>query len=130
MRVTNMVGALLAITLAGSDRPATGCRSGEAGFTQSSNAHRKGEEGRWPDVGGGRAFLLPKLLAQSPQRGSHYSRTKIFDNVYIIGNSGTAVYVIQTSGRGLSTVDALGADQVETRLLAADFRSSASIQPT
>jgi metallo-beta-lactamase class B len=42
--------------------------------------------------------------------------SKIFDNVYIIGNSGTAVYVIQTSA-GLLMVDALGADQVDTQLL-------------
>jgi metallo-beta-lactamase class B len=42
--------------------------------------------------------------------------TKIFDNVYVIGNSGTAVYVIQTSA-GLLMIDALSADQVETQLL-------------
>jgi metallo-beta-lactamase class B len=42
--------------------------------------------------------------------------SKIFDNVYIIGNSGTAVYVIQTSA-GLLMIDSLGADQVETQLL-------------
>ncbi len=42
--------------------------------------------------------------------------TKIFDNVYIIGNSGTAVYVVQTSA-GLLMIDSLGADQVETQLL-------------
>ena len=42
--------------------------------------------------------------------------SKIFDNVWIIGNSGTAVYVIQTSA-GLLMIDSLGADQVETQLL-------------
>jgi metallo-beta-lactamase class B len=42
--------------------------------------------------------------------------SKIFDNVYIIGNSGTAVYVIQTSA-GLLMIDSLAADQVETQLL-------------
>jgi metallo-beta-lactamase class B len=42
--------------------------------------------------------------------------TKIFDNVYVIGNSGTAVYVIQTSG-GLAMIDALAANQVDTQLL-------------
>jgi metallo-beta-lactamase class B len=42
--------------------------------------------------------------------------TKIFDNVYVIGNSGTAVYVVQTSA-GLLMIDALSADQVETQLL-------------
>src|SRR5712692_6566215 len=34
--------------------------------------------------------------------------TKIFDNVYAIGNSGTAVYVIQPSD-GLLMIDSLGA---------------------
>ena len=42
--------------------------------------------------------------------------TKIFDNVYAIGNSGTTVYVIQTSA-GLLMIDALAANQVETQLL-------------
>jgi metallo-beta-lactamase class B len=42
--------------------------------------------------------------------------TKILDNVYIIGNSETAVYVIQTSA-GLLMIDSLSADQVETQLL-------------
>jgi metallo-beta-lactamase class B len=42
--------------------------------------------------------------------------TKIFDNVYAIGNAGTAVYVVQTSD-GLLMIDSLGANQVETQLL-------------
>ena len=42
--------------------------------------------------------------------------TKIFDNVYAIGNSGTVVYVVQTSD-GLLMIDSLGANQVETQLL-------------
>ena len=42
--------------------------------------------------------------------------TKIFDNVYAIGNSGTTVYVVQTSA-GLLMIDSLGAAQVETQLL-------------
>jgi metallo-beta-lactamase class B len=42
--------------------------------------------------------------------------TKIFDNVYVIGNSGTAVYVVQTSD-GLLMIDSLGANQVDTQLL-------------
>jgi len=42
--------------------------------------------------------------------------TKIFDNVYAIGNSGTTVYVIQTSA-GLLMIDSLGANQVESQLL-------------
>jgi metallo-beta-lactamase class B len=42
--------------------------------------------------------------------------TKIFDNLYVIGNAGTVVYVIQTSD-GLAMIDSLGANQVETQLL-------------
>ena len=42
--------------------------------------------------------------------------TKIFDNVYTIGNAGTVVYVIQTSD-GLLMVDSLGANQVDSQLL-------------
>jgi len=49
--------------------------------------------------------------------------TKIFDNVYALGNSGTTVYVLQTSA-GLLMIDALGAGdaasttaQVESQLL-------------
>ncbi len=49
--------------------------------------------------------------------------TKIFDNVYAIGNSGTTVYVVQTTA-GLLMIDALGAGtadattaQLETQLL-------------
>lgn len=42
--------------------------------------------------------------------------TKIFDNVYAIGNSGTTVYVIQTSA-GLLMIDSLAANQVDSQLL-------------
>src|SRR5215472_2697714 len=42
--------------------------------------------------------------------------TKIFDNVYVIGNQGTVVYVINTSD-GLLMIDSLGANQVESQLL-------------
>jgi metallo-beta-lactamase class B len=42
--------------------------------------------------------------------------TKIFDNVYVIGNQGTVVYVINTSD-GLLMIDSLGANQVDTQLL-------------
>jgi len=42
--------------------------------------------------------------------------TKLFDNVYAVGNSGTTVYVIQTSA-GLLMIDALSANQVDSQLL-------------
>jgi metallo-beta-lactamase class B len=43
--------------------------------------------------------------------------TKIFDNVYVIGNQGTVAYVFQTSD-GLLMIDSLGPDQVDSQLLA------------
>ncbi len=42
--------------------------------------------------------------------------TKIFDNLYAIGNTGTVVYVAQTSA-GLLMIDSLGANFLETQLL-------------
>ena len=42
--------------------------------------------------------------------------TTIFDNVSVIGNAGTVVYVVQTSD-GLLMIDSLAANQVETQLL-------------
>ena len=42
--------------------------------------------------------------------------TKIFDNVYVIGNTGTVVYAIATSG-GIILLDSLAANQVESVLL-------------
>jgi metallo-beta-lactamase class B len=42
--------------------------------------------------------------------------TKIFDNVYAIGNAGTTVYVIQTSA-GLLMIDSMAGNQLETQLL-------------
>jgi len=42
--------------------------------------------------------------------------TKIFDNVYAIGNQGTSAYVIETSD-GLLMIDSLPADQTEAQLL-------------
>lgn len=42
--------------------------------------------------------------------------TKIFDNVYVIGNAGTVVYAITTS-EGIILLDSLAANQVEPLLL-------------
>jgi metallo-beta-lactamase class B len=42
--------------------------------------------------------------------------TKVFDNVYAIGSIGTVAYVIQTSA-GLMMIDALSANEVDSRLL-------------
>lgn len=42
--------------------------------------------------------------------------TKIFDNVYVVGNAGTVVYVVETSA-GLVMFDSMTAAQLETQLL-------------
>ncbi len=42
--------------------------------------------------------------------------TKIFDNVYVIGNTGTVAYAITTTD-GIMLLDSLGANQVDTVLL-------------
>lgn len=42
--------------------------------------------------------------------------TRIFDNVYAIGSTGTVAYVIQTSA-GLIMIDALSPEELETKLL-------------
>jgi metallo-beta-lactamase class B len=42
--------------------------------------------------------------------------TRIFDNVFVIGNAGTVAYVIRTSA-GLVMIDALNANQVESVVL-------------
>ena len=42
--------------------------------------------------------------------------TKIFDNLYVIGNQGTVAYVIATSD-GLLMIDSLAANQVDSQLL-------------
>src|ERR1700686_1322652 len=60
-------------------------------------------------------FLCEAPSANSPN-DPLIAPTKIFDNVYAIGNSGTTVYVIQTSD-GLLMIDSLAANQVEAQLL-------------
>ncbi len=42
--------------------------------------------------------------------------TRLFDNLYVIGNAGTVVYVVQTSN-GLVMFDSMTAAQLETQLL-------------
>jgi metallo-beta-lactamase class B len=63
-----------------------------------------------------------RFFCESPRGNSPndpaIAPTKIFDNVYIIGNTGTVVYVVQTSD-GLVMFDALNANQVESDLLPA-----------
>ncbi len=44
--------------------------------------------------------------------------TQIFDGVYIIGNSGTAAYIVKTSA-GLLMIDSMATNQVDTQVLPA-----------
>ena len=60
-------------------------------------------------------FFCEAPRANSPNDPT-IAPTKIFDNVYVIGNAGTVAYVIHTSA-GLLMIDALGANQVDTLLL-------------
>ena len=71
-------------------------------------------------AGGSRWAETEHFFCEAPRANSAndplIEATKILDNVYVIGNQGTVVYVIQTSA-GLLMFDSLGADQVETQLL-------------
>jgi metallo-beta-lactamase class B len=112
MRVTNMVGALLAITLPGLI-PAQPPAKPDSPEVQA--LIEKANKAGGPMWAGEEHFFCE---APRPNRPDDpvIPASKIFDNVYIIGNSGTAVYVIQTSA-GLLMIDSLGADQVQTQLL-------------
>jgi glyoxylase-like metal-dependent hydrolase (beta-lactamase superfamily II) len=98
-----------------SSRSAGSRGSSEAGFTRSEGAIEKAKKAGGPRWAGEEHFFCE---APRPNRPDDpvIPPSKIFDNVYIIGNSGTAVYVVQTSA-GLLMIDSLGADQVETQLL-------------
>jgi metallo-beta-lactamase class B len=116
MRVTNMVGALLAITLPGlipAQTPAAAPAKPDSPEVQA--LIEKAKKAGGPMWAGEEHFFCE---APRPNRPDDpvIPASKIFDNVYIIGNSGTAVYVIQTSA-GLLMIDSLGADQVQTQLL-------------
>jgi metallo-beta-lactamase class B len=60
-------------------------------------------------------FFCEEPRANSPN-DPPIEPTKIFDNVYVIGNQGTVAYVISTSD-GLLMFDSLSADQTDTQLL-------------
>src|SRR5580698_1664102 len=116
MRVTNMVGALLAITLPcliPAQPPAAAPAKPDSPEVQA--LIEKAKKAGGPMWAGEEHFFCE---APRPNRPDDpvIPASKIFDNVYIIGNSGTAVYVIQTSA-GLLMIDSLGADQVQTQLL-------------
>ncbi len=71
-------------------------------------------------AGGPRWAEEARFFCEAPRANSPMdpviTPTKIFDNVYAIGTTGTTVYVVQTSA-GLLMFDALGANQVESILL-------------
>src|SRR5580704_8703916 len=116
MRARNMVGAFLAITLPGmllAQAPEAAPAKPDSPEVQA--LIEKAKKAGGPMWAGEEHFFCE---APRPNRPDDpvIPPSKIFDNVYIIGNSGTAVYVIQTSA-GLLMIDSLGADQVETQLL-------------
>jgi len=73
---------------------------------------KKAGGARWADE---EHFFCEAPRANSPN-DPPIAPTKIFDNVYAIGNQGTVAYVISTSD-GLLMIDSLPADQTETQLL-------------
>ena len=116
MRVTNIAGALLAITLPcliPAQPP--GAAPAKPDSPEVQALIEKAKKAGAPMWAGEEHFFCE---APRPNRPDDpvIPASKIFDNVYIIGNSGTAVYVIQTSA-GLLMIDSLGADQVQTQLL-------------
>lgn len=68
------------------------------------------------DEWGGEAHFFCEAPHPNGANDPPIEPTKIFDNVYAIGNLGTVAYVIQTSA-GLMMIDSLNANQVDTQLL-------------
>jgi len=68
-----------------------------------------------PTWAGEEHFFCEAPRANSPN-DPPIEPTKIFDNVYVVGNQGTVAYVINTSD-GLLMIDSLSADQTDTQLL-------------
>lgn len=75
----------------------------------------KAKKAGGPMWAGEEHFFCESPRANSPN-DPPIEPTKIFDNVYVIGNQGTVAYVITTSD-GLMMIDSLSADQTETQLL-------------
>src|SRR5580658_265030 len=116
MRVTNMVGALLVITLPGLiPAQAPDAAPAKPDSPEVKALIEKAKKAGGPMWAGEEHFFCEEPRANRPD-DPIIPASKIFDNVYVIGNSGTAVYVIRTSA-GLLMVDSLAANQVETQLL-------------
>ncbi len=75
----------------------------------------KAKKAGGPKWAGEEHFFCEAPRANSPN-DPPIEPTKIFDNVYVIGNQGTVAYVITTSD-GLMMIDSLSPDQTETQLL-------------
>jgi metallo-beta-lactamase class B len=75
----------------------------------------KAKKAGGPMWAGEEHFFCEAPRANSPNDPA-IEPTKIFDNLYVIGNQGTVAYVISTSD-GLLMIDSLGADQTQTQLL-------------
>ncbi|MBI4885907.1 MAG: MBL fold metallo-hydrolase [Acidobacteria bacterium] len=73
---------------------------------------KKAAGARWADEA---HFFCEAPRGNSPN-DPPVAPTKIFDNVSVIGNAGTVVYVVQTSA-GLLMFDSMAANQVQTQLL-------------
>src|SRR5579863_3801364 len=67
---------------------------------------------RWADEA---HFFCEAPRANSPS-DPPIEPTKIFDNVYVIGDQGTVAYIIQTS-EGLLMIDSLSPNDTDTQLL-------------
>ena len=116
MRMKNIASALLAFTLTGL-LPA---QAPDAAPPKPDSPEVKALIEKAKKAGGSMWAAEEHFFCEAPRPNRPddpvIPPSKIFDNVWVIGNSGTAVYVIQTSA-GLLMIDALGADQVETQLL-------------
>jgi metallo-beta-lactamase class B len=115
MRAKSIVGALLAISLPGLLRAQAPDAAPKPDSPEVKVLIEKAKKAGGPRWAAEEHFFCE---APRPNRPDDpvIPATKIFDDAYIIGNSGTAAYVIQTSA-GLLMIDSLGADQVETQLL-------------
>jgi len=116
MTVKTIAGALLAITLPG----LLHAQSPDAVPAKPDSPEVKALIEKAKKAGGSMWAQEEHFFCEEPRPNRPddpvIPASKIFDNVYIIGNSGTAVYVIETSA-GLLMIDSLAADQVNTQLL-------------
>jgi hypothetical protein len=69
------------------------------------------------------AFLVRGASRERPDDPA-IPPTRIFDNVFAIGNSGTTVYVIKTSS-GLLMIDALGGNDAQATTTQIESQSEA-----